>query len=148
MTWRDRARKLRGCPFGEVSKVSKDPFVPFETAQDGHSETSQHRSGDRGARDDIGHGTALLTDFQAALVLGRLFICGNCAYFTAGTDPGGLGHCRQFSAATWPFVPFICGSFRMSPRPSAPAFLPDPTGARALASQLGVNPLAGTRRAS
>ena len=136
MSWRERAREIQKCPSGEVSKVSKDPFAPFETTQDGRSQTFPARHADHGAADP--HGAALLTDFRTALVLGRLVVCGNCARFEPGSVPDGLGHCRQFGRETWPLVPFICGAFLVSPRPIAPAYLPDLDGASALGQQLGL----------
>ena len=80
----------------------------------------------------------LLADFRTALVLGRLVVCGNCANFEPGAELDGLGHCRQFTRETWPLVPFICGAFVVSPKPIAPAYLPDLDGARALGRQLGL----------
>lgn len=134
MSWRERAREIQKCPSGEVSKGSKDPFAPFETAQDGRSETFRAR--DAAGRDDA----ALLADFHAALVLGRLVVCGNCAHFDRGAEPAGLGHCRRFASETWPFVPFTCAGFTVSPTPAALAYLPDPDGSRVIASQAGGRP--------
>jgi hypothetical protein len=137
MNWRERAREIQKCPPGGASKVSKGPFEPFETTQDATSGSFRHPSGD-----------TTLADFRAALVLGRLVVCCNCTYFTAGAEPGGLGRCRQFAAETWAFVPFVCGGFTVSPRPAAPAYLPDSDGARAIAGQTGRNPISAHRRAS
>lgn len=80
----------------------------------------------------------LLADFRAALVLGRLVVCGNCAHFGRGAELAGLGHCRQFDAESWPFVPFVCSGFTVGPRPIAPAYLPHLDGARALACHTGL----------
>lgn len=88
----------------------------------------------------------LMADFQAALVLGPLVICGNCAFFARGAEPAGLGQCQRFATESWPFVPFTCGAFTVSPRPAAPAVLPDPTGARALGRLTGRDPVYVHRR--
>jgi len=91
---------------------------------------------------------APLADFQAGLVLGQLVICGNCSSFAVGADPATLGHCRRYSTESWPFVPFACAGFTASPKPAAPAFVPDPDGRRALTCELPGHPLTRTRRAS
>ena len=142
MSWRERAREIQKCPSGEVSKGSKDPFAPFETTGDGHSESFQREHASR--RDEH---TSLLTDFQAALVLGRLVVCANCADFHHGAEPAGLGQCQRFATGAWPFVPFACGGFAVSPTAAAPAYLPDPDGARAIARLTGRDPVYVHRRA-
>jgi hypothetical protein len=73
---------------------------------------------------------APLADFRAALVLGRLHVCCNCAAFTFGSDPAGLGHCRRFTTEAAAFVPFWCAGFEGAVRPVAPDYLPDPDGKR------------------
>lgn len=128
MNWRERAREIQKCPSGEVSKASKGPYEPFEATEDGQSERFQRR---HAALREEASDAKVLTDFRAALLLGKLIVCGNCLHFTPGTEPGGPGHCRQFGTETWPFVPFICSGFTVSPTPLAPAYLPDLDGARA-----------------
>ena len=77
-----------------------------------------------------------LSDFRAALALGRLHVCCNCRQFEFAADPTALGHCRRFHVETWPFVPFWCVGFTSSTTPAAPEFLPDPAdGARIRASE-------------
>jgi len=138
MNWRERAREIQKCPSGEVSKGSKDPFAPFETTQDGRFEIFQQHHAARSDGRDGELNPNLLADFRTALVLGRLVVCGNCASFDRGAELAGLGHCRQFGRETWPLVPFICGAFMVSPKPIAPAYLPDLEGARSLGRQSGL----------
>jgi hypothetical protein len=91
---------------------------------------------------------APLADFRAALLLGRLVICGNCAHFAFGAEAGGVGHCRRFGCEAWPFAPFVCSGFTMSPTPTAEAYLPDRDGAKAIAGQTGTKPVYSRRRVS
>ena len=56
------------------------------------------------------------SDFRAALMLGRLHVCCNCALFNFAPDPAGLGRCRHFGVEAWPFVPFWCSAFVASRR--------------------------------
>jgi hypothetical protein len=77
-----------------------------------------------------------LPDYRAALVLGRLHICCNCSSYRFGAVPAALGHCQRFDVEAWPFVPIWCSGFDASPSAVAPAFLPDPEGARARALEL------------
>jgi hypothetical protein len=69
---------------------------------------------------------APLSEYSAALILGHLHICGNCAAFRFCSDPAGLGRCLRFNAETAPFVPFWCAGFEVSRTPAAPVYLPDP----------------------
>jgi hypothetical protein len=78
---------------------------------------------------------ACLTNYCAALLLGRLHLCGNCTSFQFAADPGELGQCKRFLTDTWPFVPFWCSGFQISSTPAAPAYLPDPDGARSGAKE-------------
>jgi hypothetical protein len=71
-----------------------------------------------------------LTEFRAALVLGRLVVCGNCAHFQTAREPTCLGSCQRFQVEAWALVPFSCSGFKISAHPQAPEFLPDPDGAR------------------
>jgi hypothetical protein len=88
------------------------------------------------ARERIDHSRAIvaaregakLGNFRAALHLGHLHICGNCASFRFAPDPAALGHCTRFTVEAWAFVPFTCPRFEVSAAPAAPAFLPDPDG--------------------
>jgi len=63
-------------------------------------------------------------EYFAALLLGRLSLCGNCAQFQFGEDPAALGQCTHFHCEAWPFVPFSCSEFKASPTPAAPEYLP------------------------
>jgi hypothetical protein len=77
---------------------------------------------------------ARLDDFRASLTLGRLHLCGNCSHFTFGDVPAEFGACALFGDGLVPFaMPFYCAKFVPSGTPVAPAYLPDPDGARALA---------------
>jgi hypothetical protein len=77
---------------------------------------------------------AKLEDFRASLIFGRLHLCGNCVHFTFGADAAGPGCCALFGDGLVPFaMPFNCAKFEPSVSPVAPAYLPDPDGARARA---------------
>lgn len=86
----------------------------------------------RGAIED-----ASLAEYRAALVLGRLHVCGNCDAFQFRDDPAGLGRCSRFDSESWAFVPFQCGGFAIGATPAVPAYLPDPAGALARAREYG-----------
>src|SRR5262249_22973459 len=58
-----------------------------------------------------------LPEFQAALLLGRLQACCNCAWFVFGVNPDDLGYCRRFNDDAWPFCPFKCDGFSVSDKP-------------------------------
>jgi hypothetical protein len=76
---------------------------------------------------------ARLTDFSAALMLGRLHLCANCAHFTIrARDPARPSVCAVFAEELLPLMPFYCARFEASPAPAALAFLPDPDGKLAL----------------
>lgn len=61
--------------------------------------------------------------FREALAVGRLHVCYNCAAFSFGAVPAGIGHCRRFDVEAWPFVPFWCSGFALSKRPALSDFL-------------------------
>ncbi|HXQ31811.1 MAG TPA: hypothetical protein VN790_07605 [Steroidobacteraceae bacterium] len=61
----------------------------------------------------------LSAEFRAAVALGRLHLCGNCSRFAVGRNPTGPGHCVFFNIETWPYVPFNCSRFEVSPAPAA-----------------------------
>jgi TubC N-terminal docking domain len=84
-------------------------------------EREEHRRAIIAAREVAG-----LNDFHAALHLGRLQLCANCAGFTFASDPACLGHCARFGVEAWPFAPFRCSGYKVSATPAAPSFLPDP----------------------
>jgi hypothetical protein len=94
------------------------------------AEAAERRKAIKSARD-----AAPLSEYDAALILGRLYLCGNCAAFQFFSDPAGLGRCSSFKVETWPFIPFWCAGFEASRTPAAPDYLPDPDGARASAKE-------------
>jgi hypothetical protein len=96
------------------------------------SETSKAFATRRSAAVSAGPG---MSDFGAALVLGRLHVCCNCRHFEFADEPSALGHCRQLGVESWPFVPFWCARFEASKTPVAPIFLHDPAGALACAKE-------------
>lgn len=67
----------------------------------------------------------VLSDFRAALLLGRLHVCCNCHQFSFAAHASGMGNCRRFNVEAWPFVPFWCSGFQLSGAPVAPEFVPD-----------------------
>jgi hypothetical protein len=71
--------------------------------------------------------------FGAALIMGHLVICANCARFLPNPDATALGRCGRLDVESWAFAPFACGGFAVSKRPALPEFIPDPDGARARA---------------
>jgi hypothetical protein len=94
-------------------------------------------SGEADVRRAIGRAieAARLTDFRAALILGRLHLCGNCAHYSFGADPATSGSCELFGDGLMPFaMPFYCVKFVPSVAPVAPDYLPDPDGVRARAA--------------
>ena len=95
-------------------------------------------SGEADVRRAIGKAieAARLTHYSAALLLGRLQLCGNCAGFQFAADPAALGHCTRFGVEAWPFVAFRCLGFEVSTAPAAPSFLPDPGGWLAIDREL------------
>jgi hypothetical protein len=80
---------------------------------------------------------ARLVDYRAALLLGRLHLCGNCAHFKFGAGPAGPGACAVFVEELLPFaMPFYCAKFQVSATPAAPSFLPDEDGTMAIEREL------------
>jgi hypothetical protein len=80
---------------------------------------------------------ARLVDYRAALLLGRLHLCGNCVQFTFGPDIAGSGSCALFGDGLVPFaMPFYCSKFQASATPAAPSFLPDEDGTMAIEREL------------
>jgi hypothetical protein len=55
-----------------------------------------------------------MAQFDAALRLGRLHVCSNCARFSFAIDRAGFGHCGRFNMEAWPFVPFWCVGFEQA----------------------------------
>lgn len=82
-----------------------------------------------------GRDAAKLAEWRAALMLGRLVLCGNCSAFQFGADPTGFGHCQRFDTEAAPFCPSPCAGFAPSATPTAPAYLPDPDCAPNLARE-------------
>jgi hypothetical protein len=69
-----------------------------------------------------------LEHWRAALVLGRLHLCGNCSRYTFGTDPASVGGCAVHGEGPLAFIPFHCPDFVVSCHPTLPAYVPDPDG--------------------
>jgi hypothetical protein len=70
---------------------------------------------------------AKLDEYRTTLERSRLHLCGNCASFTYGPDPGGVGTCSKFGEGLMPFAaPFWCSGFTASETPAVPEFLPIP----------------------
>jgi hypothetical protein len=70
---------------------------------------------------------APLAGYRAALILGRLHLCGNCSRYTFGQDPAGAGACSKHGDGLLAFaMPFDCRDFAVSAIPTAPAYLPEP----------------------
>lgn len=66
-----------------------------------------------------------LSNHRAALSLGQLHICCNCAHFRFPIQDTAPGECGRFHLEAWPFVPFWCSGFTPSHAPVASEFLPD-----------------------
>jgi hypothetical protein len=62
---------------------------------------------------------APLSEYRAALILGRLHLCANCAQFTFGSEPT-RGQCRLFGVEAIAFVPFQCPDYQVSASPTVP----------------------------
>jgi hypothetical protein len=70
---------------------------------------------------------APLKEYRAALLLGRLHICGNCSRYSFGPDPAGPGSCLEHGEGLLAFrMPFQCSSFQTSRMPAAPDYIPQP----------------------
>ena len=67
---------------------------------------------------------AVLLEFRAALVTGRLQVCCNGKHYQFATDPAAMGQCRSLNESVWPFVPFVCSRFELSPTPAVRAVCP------------------------
>ena len=68
---------------------------------------------------------APLGEYRAALVHGRLHLCGNCSRYSFGADPATAGTCALHGEGLLAFaMPFDCGDFEVSATPTAPAYLP------------------------
>lgn len=100
-----------------MSQVAAPPDAPIRDPASHHSVIT--------ARDATN-----LAGWRAALVLGRLVVCGNCNAFQFGADPAALGHCQRFDTEAAPFCPFPCEGFAPSETPTARDYLPDPDSAR------------------
>ena len=132
----DKTDKTPESKNGELTKLPKPGFVSSASANPRPCRTPL-ASMSRSRREAItqARDAAPLCDFWAALTLGRLMLCGNCARFNFGEEPAQLGHCRRFDVEAWPFVPFWCSGFELSATPAAAAYLPDPDGSRALSRE-------------
>jgi hypothetical protein len=90
----------------------------------------QPLSGDAAVR--LALEAASLAEYRAALILGRLHLCGNCSRYTFASDPASAGACAIHGDGLLAFaMPFGCRDFAASTTPAAPEYLPDPDGARA-----------------
>jgi hypothetical protein len=70
--------------------------------------------------------TVPLSEYRAALILGRLQLCGNCSRYTFGQDPASAGTCALHGEGLLAFaMPFGCRDFGASRVPAAAAYLPD-----------------------
>ena len=71
------------------------------------------------ARDAAG-----LDEWRAALLVGRLHMCGNCGRYAFGTDPRGSGTCTMHGEGLLAFaMPFRCPDFAVAEAPLAPGYL-------------------------
>jgi hypothetical protein len=76
---------------------------------------------------------APLEEYRAALLLGRLHICGNCSRYSFGFDPAGPGTCFKHGEGLLAFrMPFQCSSFQASRTPAVPQYMPHPDYALAV----------------
>ena len=76
----------------------------------------------------------VLSDFRAALMLGRLHVCCNCGHFSFASHASAMGNCRRFNVEAWPFVPFWCSGFAASNTPAAPEYVADRISSKPMAN--------------
>jgi hypothetical protein len=86
-----------------ISTISK-PLQPSAPNPQSYPDKGDSRTTSGAAR-------TWMAQFDAALKLGRLHVCCNCARFSFGIDRAGFGHCERFNIEAWPFVPFWCAGF-------------------------------------
>jgi len=117
---------LRGSGLADLAKLALAADSQLSVEQP----AGEYRSAIIAARD-----AADLEHWRAALILGRLHLCGNCTRYSFGEDPAGPGTCALHGEALLAFaMPFKCSDFAASATPAAPAYVPDAALARAKAA--------------